>query len=374
MIKSVSKKMFLTTSLVLMAIILFLVSINGFVLKEAFYSENGSIGIYGVCIIIFTTLVGSLIFFLIVRSYTKPIEDLEEIAERVAKLDFSKKYKVRGTGDEIDKLGISINKLSQEFEDSLKKMRKINNELEKDIENKSKIDEMRKQFISDVSHELKTPISLIQGYAEGLIENVNTDEENKNFYSEVILDEANKMDKLVKRLLELIKLEYEDKEFDNNNFDICELIREIIRISKVKLNEENIEVIFDEFDPVYVFADEFYIEQVVINYFTNAMKNVIEKNGKKQIIIKIDKSEEGGKARISVFNTGNNISEEHIDRIWNRFYKVDESRDRSKGGTGIGLSLVKAIMSKYDNKYGVQNVENGVEFYFELNYSKVSVD
>ena len=374
MIKSVSKKMFLTTSLVLMAIILFLVSINGFVLKEAFYSENGSIGIYGVCIIIFTTFVGSLIFFLIVRSYTKPIEDLEEIAERVAKLDFSKKYKVRGTGDEIDKLGISINKLSQEFEDSLKKMRKINNELEKDIENKSKIDEMRKQFISDVSHELKTPISLIQGYAEGLIENVNTDEENKNFYSEVILDEANKMDKLVKRLLELIKLEYEDKEFDNNNFDICELIREIIRISKVKLNEENIEVIFDEFDPVYVFADEFYIEQVVINYFTNAMKNVIEKNGKKQIIIKIDKSEEGGKARISVFNTGNNISEEHIDRIWNRFYKVDESRDRSKGGTGIGLSLVKAIMSKYDNKYGVQNVENGVEFYFELNYSKVSVD
>ena len=374
MIKSVSKKMFLTTSLVLMAIILFLVSINGFVLKEAFYSESGSIGIYGVCIIIFTTLVGSLIFFLIVRSYTKPIEDLEEIAERVAKLDFSKKYKVRGTGDEIDKLGISINKLSQEFEDSLKKMRKINNELEKDIENKSKIDEMRKQFISDVSHELKTPISLIQGYAEGLIENVNTDEENKNFYSEVILDEANKMDKLVKRLLELIKLEYEDKEFDNNNFDICELIREIIRISKVKLNEENIEVIFDEFDPVYVFADEFYIEQVVINYFTNAMKNVIEKNGKKQIIIKIDKSEEGGKARISVFNTGNNISEEHIDRIWNRFYKVDESRDRSKGGTGIGLSLVKAIMSKYDNKYGVQNVENGVEFYFELNYSKVSVD
>ena len=374
MIKSVSKKMFLTTSLVLMAIILFLVSINGFVLKEAFYSENGSIGIYGVCIIIFTTFVGSLIFFLIVRSYTKPIEDLEEIAERVAKLDFSKKYKVRGTGDEIDKLGISINKLSQEFEDSLKKMRKINNELEKDIENKSKIDEMRKQFISDVSHELKTPISLIQGYAEGLIENVNTDEENKNFYSEVILDEANKMDKLVKRLLELIKLEYEDKEFDNNNFDICELIREIIRISKVKLNEENIEVIFDEFDPVYVFADEFYIEQVVINYFTNAMKNVIEKNGKKQIIIKIDKSEEGGKARISVFNTGNNISEEHVDRIWNRFYKVDESRDRSKGGTGIGLSLVKAIMSKYDNKYGVQNVENGVEFYFELNYSKVSVD
>ena len=155
-------------------------------------------------------------------------------------------------------------------------MRKANNDLEKDIENKSKIDEMRKQFISDVSHELKTPISLIQGYAEGLVENVNTDEEKKNFYAEVILDEANKMDKLVKRLLELMKLEYEDKDFNDNNFDISELIGEVIRISKVKLDEENIEVIFDETDPVYVFADDFYIEQVVTNYFTNAMKNVEE--------------------------------------------------------------------------------------------------
>ena len=311
---------------------------------------------------------------MIVRSYTKPIEELEKIAQSIAKLDFSEKYKVRGTGDEIDNLGISINKLSQELKDILKKMRKANNDLEKDIENKSKIDEMRKQFISDVSHELKTPISLIQGYAEGLVENVNTDEENKNFYAEVILDEANKMDKLVKRLLELMKLEYEDKDFNDNNFDISELIGEVIRISKVKLDEENIEVIFDETDPVYVFADDFYIEQVVTNYFTNAMKNVEEVNGKKQIAINIEKSEEVGKVRISVFNTGKHIDEKHIDRIWNRFYKIDESRDRSKGGTGIGLSLVKAIMSRYDNRYGVQNVKDGVEFYFELSYSRISMD
>ena len=253
-------------------------------------------------------------------------------------------------------------------------MRKANNDLEKDIENKSKIDEMRKQFISDVSHELKTPISLIQGYAEGLVENVNTDEENKNFYAEVILDEANKMDKLVKRLLELMKLEYEDKDFNDNNFDISELIGEVIRISKVKLDEENIEVIFDETDPIYVFADDFYIEQVVTNYFTNAMKNVEEVDGKKQIAVNIEKSEEVGKVRISVFNTGKHIDEKHIDRIWNRFYKIDESRDRSKGGTGIGLSLVKAIMSRYDNRYGVQNVKDGVEFYFELSYSRISMD
>ena len=251
-------------------------------------------------------------------------------------------------------------------------MKKDNIDLERDIEKKSKIEEMRKQFISDVSHELKTPISLIQGYAEGLVENVNTDEENKNFYANVILDEANKMNKLVKRLLELMKLEYEDIEFNDNNFDIVELIREIVRISKVKLEEEKIEVIFEEQEPIYVFADDFYIDQVVTNYFTNAIRNIKEKNGKKEIRVSLSKSDEQGKVRISIFNTGDHISDENLDRIWTRFYKVDTARSRAKGGTGIGLVLVKAIMSKYNNNYGVENVENGVEFYFELNYSNVS--
>ena len=273
---------------------------------------------------------------------------------------------------EIYNLGKSINELSQELENTIGKMKKDNIDLERDIEKKSKIDEMRKQFVSDVSHELKTPISLIQGYAEGLVENVNTDEENKNFYANVILDEANKMDKLVKRLLELMKLEYEDIEFNDKNFDVAELIHEVIRISKVKLEEQNIEVIFDEKDPIYVFADDFYIEQVITNYFTNAIKNIKEINGKKQIKVTTQKSDEQGKIRISVFNTGDHISEENKERIWNRFYKVDSARSREKGGTGIGLSLVKAIMVKYNNSYGIENVEDGVEFYFELKYSNIS--
>ena len=142
-------------------------------------------------------------------------------------------------------------------------------ELEKDIETKSKIDEMRKQFISDVSHELKTPIALIQGYAEGLVENVNTDEESRNFYAEVILDEANKMDVMVKRLLELMKLEYEDRELNNKNFDIVELVNEVIRTSNVVIKENDIEVDFKEKEPIIVYADDFYIEQVVNNYFTS---------------------------------------------------------------------------------------------------------
>jgi len=313
-----------------------------------------------------TIILGAIATTFITERFTKPIEELNDIANEMCNLNFKRKYRINDSEDEIDELGKSINTLSDKLEATINQLKINNSELEKDIEEKSKIDEMRKQFISDVSHELKTPIALIQGYAEGLVENVNTDEENRKFYSEVILDEANKMDKLVKRLLELMKLEYEDRKFNDTKFDIVELINEVVKNSKVVLNENNIEVEFKEKEPIYVYADDFYIEQVVTNYFTNAIKNISEINGNKKIKIAIKKGKEIGKLRITVFNTGKNIDQENINRIWTRFYKVDESRNRSKGGTGIGLALVKAIMTKYKSNYGVTNKKDGVEFYFEI--------
>ena len=253
---------------------------------------------------------------------------------------------------------------------SLKSLQQYNSKLEKDIEEKSKIDEMRKQFISDVSHELKTPIALIQGYAEGLVENVVTDDESRKFYAEVILDETNKMDKLVKKLLELMKLEYGEMEFQNKEFNIVELINEIVRRHKVILDEKNINIKFkNNEEDIYVLADDFYIEQVINNYFTNAIKNAKTKRNKKYIEIKVFKNK--NKVRVCIFNTGEKIKKENISKIWNRFYKADESRNRDEGGTGIGLATVKAIMNNYNNKYGVQNKDDGVEFYFELNTNEL---
>ena len=317
-----------------------------------------------------TIVLGAIAITFITERFTKPIEELNDIANEMSNLNFKRKYRINDSEDEIDELGKSINTLSDKLEETINQLKVNNSELEKDIEEKSKIDEMRKQFISDVSHELKTPIALIQGYAEGLVENVNTDEENRKFYSEVILDEANKMDKLVKRLLELMKLEYEDRKFNDAKFDIVELINEVVKNSKVVLNENNIEVEFKEKQPIFVYADDFYIEQVVTNYFTNAIKNISEINGNKKIRIAIKKGKEIGKLRVTVFNTGKNIDQENINRIWTRFYKVDESRNRSKGGTGIGLALVKAIMTKYKSNYGVTNKKDGVEFYFEIPEAK----
>ncbi len=225
---------------------------------------------------------------------------------------------------------------------------------------------MRKIFISDVSHELKTPIALIQGYSEGLLENVNTEEESRKFYAEVILDETNKMDKLVKQLLELMKLEYGKREFEDKKFNIVELEKEVVRKSQVMLEEKQIEIKFKTPEEINTFADDFYIEQVVSNYITNAIKHVKEVKGEKYIQIENEVNVEKNKVRVKVFNTGDKIAEEDIARIWNRFYKADQSRNREDGGTGIGLSFVKAIMSNYGNVYGVINKENGVEFYLEL--------
>ena len=308
-------------------------------------------------------IVGGIAITYISKQFSKPISEINQIAKKMSNLDFSHKYVVTDD-DEINELGQSINTMSNKLEGTINQLRKTNIELERDIERKSKIDEMRKSFISDVSHELKTPIALIQGYSEGLLENVNTDEESRKFYAEVILDESNKMDKLVKQLLELTKLEYEQREFNNVEFNIVELEKEIVRTSKVMIEEKNVEVKFETDDFINVYADDFYISQIITNYLTNAIKHVKEIDGEKYI--KITNEIIDDKVRVTVFNTGENISEENLTRIWNRFFKADEARNREDGGTGIGLSIVRAIMNNYGNNYGVINKNNGVEFYFEI--------
>lgn len=311
-------------------------------------------------------VIGGIAIIYISKTFSSPISELNNIAKKMANLDFSHKYAVTDDDDEINELGESINMMSDKLETTINQLRSTNIELERDIEKKSKIDEMRKSFISDVSHELKTPIALIQGYSEGLLENVNDDPESRKFYAEVILDETNKMDKMVRQLIELTKLEYEKREFNNRTFNIVELEKEIVRTSKVMIDEKQTEVIFETPDKIDVFADDMYLSQIITNYLTNAIKHVKDVDGEKYIKITNVVLQDKQKARVTVFNTGDNISEENLNRIWNRFFKADEARNRDDGGSGIGLSIVRAIMNNYGNDYGVENKTNGVEFYFEV--------
>ena len=333
-------------------------------IKESVRISNSFLYTIAVIVII----IGGIAIIYISKSFSNPISKLNNIAKKMAKLDFSDKYEVTDD-DEINELGKSINEMSDKLEKTINQLRSTNIELEKDIEKKSKVDEMRKSFISDVSHELKTPIALIQGYSEGLLENVNTDPESRKFYAEVILDETNKMDKMVKQLLELTKLEYEKRAFNNTIFNIVELEKEIVRTSQVMLDEKDVKVVFETEEIIEVFADDMYISQIVTNYLTNAIKHVKEIDGEKYIKIMNTILRDKGKVKVTVFNTGNNISEENLTRVWNRFFKADEARNRDDGGSGIGLSIVRAIMNNYGNDFGVKNKENGVEFYFEIDLS-----
>ncbi len=333
--------------------------------ESARISNNVLIAIGGAVIVI-----SGIISSFVSRKFTAPILELNAIAQKMSNLDFSQKYQINDTEDEINNLGKSINTMSDKLEKTIQQLTVNNNELEKDIERKSKIDEMRKQFISDVSHELKTPIALIQGYAEGLVENVNADDESREFYANVILDEVNKMDRLVKQLLELMKLEYGKREFNNENFNIVELINEVIRKSNVMLEENEVKVDFNCDKVIMAYADSFYVEQILTNYITNAIKYSKEVNGEKKIQLNVLLDSLKNKIRVTVFNTGDNIDETELQRIWGRFYKIDSSRNRDKGGTGIGLAFVKAIMNNYKNEYGAINKPNGIEFFFELDISK----
>lgn len=304
--------------------------------------------------------IGTLAIFVISKKFTKPIQDLSGIAKQMTDLNFDVKYKGT-TKDEIGELGKSINSLSDKLETTITELKQANNELQTDIQHKIEIDEMRKEFLSNVSHELKTPISLIQGYAEGLKENINEDEESRDYYCEVIIDEANKMNQMVKKLLSLNELEFGNNQVNFERFDMVSLIRSVLNSTEILFKQKEVTLHFEQTEPVYVWADEYLIEQVVTNYISNALNHV---NGQRIIEIKLIPRNDS--VRIAVFNTGENIPDEDLDKLWIKFYKVDKARTREYGGSGIGLSIVKAIMNSHNRECGVINRPIGVEFWFEL--------
>ncbi len=236
-----------------------------------------------------------------------------------------------------------------------------NASLQHDLVLREQSEKMRKEFLSNVSHELKTPIALIQGYAEGLNEGVSEDPESRAYYCEVILDEAHKMNQMVQQMLTLNQLEFGEEEFSMEHIDLISMIRSVNAVSKILLENEGITLNYVGPEELFVWADPFWVEQVYSNYLNNAIHHC---EGEKRIEVVV--IEDATSAKIQVFNTGKPIPEESIGRIWEKFYKVDKARTREYGGSGIGLSVVKAIMDGFGKPYGVKNHENGVCFWFEL--------
>ena len=303
-----------------------------------------------------------LVAFFTTRHITKPLQQLTDISKRMVDLDFNAKYESnRSNSYEVEELGNHINRLSENLERTISELKTANVELQDDIEKKIQIDEMRKEFLSNVSHELKTPLALIQGYAEGLQECINDDAESREFYCDVIIDDADKLNRMVKKLLTLNQLEFGNDQVVMERFDMTELVRGVANSTKILMEQKGIRLELDNLEEAWVWGDEFKVEEVITNYMSNAINHA---DGGKVIRVFYTRFED--KLRVSVFNTGQPIPEDDIDKIWVKFYKVDKARTREYGGSGIGLSIVKAIMDSFHQQCGVINHEDGVEFWMEL--------
>ena len=301
-----------------------------------------------------------IITFLITKMITSPILQLAEISNKMGKLDFTARYDGKRS-DEIQTLGQNMNYMSDRLKKAISKLQEANEVLKEDIKRKEAIDEMRKDFIANVSHELKTPIALIQGYAEGLNEGLCEDEESRKYYTEVIMDESEKMNKMVKQLLTLSSLESGNSILHKENFNMTSLTDSVLNSISILIGEKNVKVDFDTSRDVFLYADEFKIEEVVTNYISNAIHHVND-NG----TIKIDVSEDERNVYFSVYNTGNQIPEKDLANVWEKFFKVDKAHSRSYGGSGIGLSIVKAIVEAHGGAVKVVNKSDGVEFGFKI--------
>ncbi|MGE7938556.1 sensor histidine kinase [Bacillus paramycoides] len=312
---------------------------------------------YYVYALIIVFLVIILLSFYYSKIIVKPLIKINRVTKKMANFDFSEKLPV-AADDEIGGLSSSINTLSVNLKDRIDRLNVANTKLQQDIERERQLENTRKEFISGVSHELKTPLSVIRSFAEGIKDGVSKD---TTYYTDVILEETENMNRLIVEMLELAKLESGTYKLDMSTFSIGELIQQVYAKLSFSMEEKHLQVDVHADASLFVKANRSRIEQVVVNLLSNAIRYTPD--GEK---IHVSVVETEDKVKIEIENTGNPIPEESLEKIWDRFYRLDASRSRHTGGTGLGLSIVKNILDLHHAEYGVYNTTNSVVFYFNL--------
>lgn len=309
---------------------------------------------------LFALLIAIIMSFLYSKLITKPLLKLNDVAIKMSKLDFSQKSDIK-TNDELGSLSNSLNFMSDKLDKTMNELKSANEKLKEDIKREKKLEKLRKEFIANASHDLKTPIGIIKSYAEGIKDGIY--KEKKEYYLDVILDEANSMNELVLEMLELSKLESGVIKLDKEEFDLKELVMDYIKKMQIYIDKKNIKLNIDISNKEnIVYADYKMIEKVIKNLITNAI-NYTNKEGYLKIIIKKESN--------LVFEIENetDISNEEVSRIWDRFYKKDKSRTKENTlskGSGIGLCIVKNILILHKSKFGAVKTNKGLKIYFEL--------
>lgn len=307
----------------------------------------------------------SLIFInQVLKVKTQPIMELVSVSKHAASLDFDQIYSGH-CGNELDLLGENLNQMMWSLKSTLEQLRESNVRLQEYLAFQTREEERRRRLVTDISHELKTPLALIQGYTEGLTELVKEDPQSCDMYCEIISDEVQKTDRILKRLFRLNQLEHE--EVRNDIFDVISLIRKVIEEQRQDARIQGTEIIFVQETPVYVQSDPDRAEEILRQYLSNAVHYA---GGEKKITIRSETAPDS--ICISVFNTGCPIPEEELQDIWIEFYKQDKARTRNTEHAGMGLPIVKTIMETLGGECGVQNKEDGVEFWFTLKPAQVN--
>ena len=292
---------------------------------------------------------------LLARRVSKPIVDMNEITRDMAALRFERQLKI-DRKDEIGELAVSVNELSSSLSDALEDLQRKNKKLQDDVEAGKRLDAMRRAFVADVSHELKTPISIISGYAEGLKMDVSP--ESREEYCNTIIDESKRMNGLVLTLLDLSRYEAGEAPFEKQAFRLSGLCEPLLR----RIFADAAVTVQNQVPPdTAVLADPAQIEQALKAYLENAAAHT-PKGGTVTVLAE----EKEGLVRLSVLNTGSHIEEDEMPKIWQSFYRGDASRKRQSDRFGLGLSIVSAILKRHGRQCGVYNTDNGVCFWFDL--------
>lgn len=292
--------------------------------------------------------------------FSRPLAQISSTTKRLAMLDFSEKCPPSNI-KEIAVLNESINNMSQSLEGALDELKEKNKKLQEDIEKERTMEHLRSSFIANVSHELKTPIAIIQGYSEGLKLFMDSDPETAREYCEVIIEETNRMHELVMKLLEIMRYDSGDYELSYESFLVHDLLEDWFIRDRNILAEKNISYVND-INPRYVGrGDSVLLGSVVNNFLSNAVSHI---DGER--LIKVWADDLGGVYRVSVFNSGVPISDKDIDKIWTSFYRADKSMSRAEGRFGLGLSIVSSIQNLHGHQFGVENMPDGVRFWFDI--------
>ena len=291
-------------------------------------------------IAIIIVLIALVVAFFLAKSISKPIVEIKKEANKLAEGNYDAKFETHSFSE--------INDLAQTLDDATNKL--------------SKVDELRKDLLANVSHDIKTPLTMIRAYAEMIKDISGDDPEKRNEHLDVIIKETDYLNKLVTDMSELSKLQSGSITLTKSNFDLKQCAMDVIELLNQLMHEKGMQII-TSMDDVVVYADEIKISQVIYNYLSNAIKHSSDNSIIELNIINDDEE----KVRLEVIDHGEGISEDTLPYIWDRYYKVDKNFNRTVESTGLGLAIAKAILEAHNAKYGaISKLNEGSTFYFEL--------